>query len=73
LSVPGAGEIVPTEKDWVIGKAYFTIPLVGLLPLHIVEVIIVIVIIMVIHELYLRRKKSETEKPQKKSGKKRRS
>jgi len=72
LSVPGAGEIEPTEKEWVIGKALFTIPLVGLLPLHIVEVIIVIVVIMVIHELYLRRKTSEPEKPQNKSGKKRR-
>ena len=72
LSVPGAAEIEPTQKDWVIGKAYFTIPLVGLLPLHIVEVIIVIVVIMVIHELYLRRKGNTPEKPQKKSGKKRR-
>ena len=72
LSVAGAGEIQPTEKDWVIGKAYFTIPLVGLLPLHIVEVIIVIVIIMVVHELYLRRKEKKPENPQKKSGKKRR-
>jgi signal peptidase len=69
LSVPGAGEIEPTEKEWVIGKALFTIPLVGLLPLHIVEVIIVIVVIMVIHELYLRRKTSKPEKPQKKTGK----
>ena len=59
LSVPGAAEIEPTQKDWVIGKAYFTIPLVGLLPLHIVEVIIVIVVIMVIHELYLRRKEKQ--------------
>jgi len=69
LSVRGAGEIEPTEKEWVIGKALFTIPLVGLLPLHIVEVIIVIVVIMVIHELYLRRKTSKPEKPQKKTGK----
>jgi len=72
LSVRGAGEIEPTEKEWVIGKALFTIPLVGLLPLHIVEVIIVIVVIMVIHELYLRRKTSKPEKPQKKTGKNRR-
>jgi len=71
LSVPGAGEIEPTEKEWVIGKALFTIPLVGLLPLHIVEVIIVIVVIMVIHELYLRRKTSKPEKTQKKTVKKR--
>ncbi|MCX6689647.1 MAG: S26 family signal peptidase [Methanoregula sp.] len=72
LSVAGVGDIQPTQKDWVIGKAYFTIPLVGLLPLHIVEVIIVVIILMVIHELYLRRKKGKPEKPQQKSTKKRR-
>ena len=72
LYINGVVEIQPTQKDWVIGKAYFIIPLVGLLPLNIVPVIIVIVIIMVIHELYLRRKENTPEKPQKKSGKKRR-
>jgi len=72
LSIPGVGEIQPTQKDWVIGKAYFTIPFVGLLPLHIVEVIIVIIVLMVIHELYLRRKNKTPEKPQKKTVKKRR-
>ena len=44
------------QKDWVVGKALFTVPYVGLLPLHIGEVIIVVIIIMVLHELYLRRK-----------------
>jgi signal peptidase len=72
LAVAGAGEVEPTEKNWVIGKALFTIPLVGLLPLHIVPVIIVIVAIMVVHELYLRRKEKLAEKPEKTSGKKRR-
>jgi len=72
LSIPGVGEIEPSKEDWVIGKAYFTIPLVGLLPLNIVPVIIVIVVIMVIHELYLRRKKDLPEKLPKKTVKKRR-
>jgi signal peptidase len=49
------------------------VPYVGLLPLHIVEVIVVVVIIMVLHELYLRRKEEAgIQKPQKKSGKKQR-
>jgi signal peptidase I len=71
LSIPGTGTVEPVQKDWVIGKALFTVPYVGLLPLHIGEVIVVVIIIMVLHELYLRRKEKETaEKPPKKMGKK---
>ncbi|MDP2797070.1 MAG: S26 family signal peptidase [Methanoregula sp.] len=73
LTIPGTGTVGPVAKEWVIGKALFTVPYVGLLPLHIVEVIVVIIIIMVLHEFYLRRKWEETTvKPQKKSGKKQR-
>ena len=73
LTIPGTGTVEPVAKEWIIGKALFTVPYVGLLPLHIGEVIIVIVIIMVLHELYLRRKENEMPaKPQKKSGKKQR-
>ncbi|MDO9323448.1 MAG: hypothetical protein Q7T80_00645, partial [Methanoregula sp.] len=73
LTIPGTGTVEPVEKEWVIGKALFTVPYVGLLPLHIGEVIIAIIIIMVLHELYLRRKEEATPaKPQKKSGKKER-
>jgi len=71
-TIAGLGTLEPVKEEWVIGKALFAIPLVGLLPLHIFEVIIVIVAIMVIHELYLRRKENGPEKPQKKAGKKRR-
>ncbi len=69
-----AGKVVePVEKEWVIGKALFTVPLVGLLPLNIGPVIVIVIIIMVLHELYLRRKEeAETRKTQKKSGKKQR-
>ncbi|MCK7507935.1 MAG: hypothetical protein MZV70_30365 [Desulfobacterales bacterium] len=44
-------------------------PYMGLLPLHIVEVIVVVIIIMVLHELYLRsgRMKGIHDKPQKKA------
>jgi len=71
LTIAGTGTVEPVAKDWVVGKALFTVPLVGLLPLHIGEVIVVVIIIMVLHELYLRRKEKETAvKPKKKSGKK---
>ncbi|MFA6224748.1 MAG: S26 family signal peptidase [Methanoregula sp.] len=73
LTIPGTETVEPVEKEWVIGKALFTVPYVGLLPLHIGEVIIAVIILMVLHELYLRRKENETPaKPQKKSGKKQR-
>lgn len=72
LAFAGTGPVEPVAKEWVVGKALFTVPYVGLLPLHIGEVIIVVIILMVFHELYLRRQEEEaTAKPQKK-GKKRR-
>jgi signal peptidase len=67
LTVDSSGTVGPVQKDWVIGKALFTIPLVGLLPLNIGPVIIIVVIIMVLHELWLRKKEEEeTKKPPKK-------
>jgi signal peptidase len=70
LTIPGAGTVEPVAKEWVVGKALFTVPYVGLLPLHIGEVIIVVIILMALHELYLRRKEEETTVQPKKSGKK---
>ena len=73
LSLPGASTVEPVEKEWVVGKALFTVPYVGLLPLHIGEVIIIVIVLMVLHELYLRRKEeTASAKPQKKSGRKKR-
>jgi signal peptidase I len=73
LTLPDAGTVEPVEKGWVVGKALFTVPYVGLLPLHIGEVIIIVIIVMVLHELYLRRKEeTASAKPQKKSGRKKR-
>jgi signal peptidase len=69
---PGIGQIEPVKNEWIVGKALFTVPVVGYLPLHIVEVTIVIVGIMVIHELYLRSRQDKPGKQPKKSGKKQR-
>jgi signal peptidase len=69
---PDLGLIEPVKEEWVIGKALFTIPLVGYLPLHIVWVIAVVLILMGLHELYLRSREKEKRSPQKKPGKKRR-
>lgn len=72
LTIEDIGSVEPVEKDWVIGKALFTVPYVGLLPLHIGPVIVIVIILMVLHELYLRRKEEAAAvKPQKKSKKQR--
>ena len=72
LSLESTGTIEPVEKDWVVGKALFTVPYIGLLPLHIGEVIVVVIILMGLHELYLRRKEEQAAvKPEKKGKKKR--
>jgi len=63
--------VEPVKKEWVIGKALFTVPWVGLLPLNIVPVIIIVIVIMLLHEWYLRSKEQETAQPQKKGKKQR--
>ena len=69
---PGLGVIEPVKDEWIIGKALFTIPLVGYLPLHIVEVTIIIIVLMILHELYLHSREDKTKKPEKKNRKKQR-
>ena len=58
---PGIGRIEPVRGEWIVGKAWFAIPLVGYLPLHIVEFAIIILILMGVHELYLRTRSREPE------------
>lgn len=58
------GPIEPVKKEWIIGKAFYAIPVVGYLPLNIIPVIIIVIAVMVIHELYLRsRAKKESHNP----------
>lgn len=63
------GPIEPVKKEWIIGKAMYSVPLIGYLPLNIVPVIIIVVIIMILHELYLR-KRAKREEENLKEGKK---
>jgi signal peptidase I len=67
------GAIEPVKPEWIVGKALFTIPLLGYLPLNIVPVAIVIILLIVIHELYLNRKQKREDiakKGKKKTGNK---
>jgi signal peptidase len=72
LNYPGIGIIEPVKDEWVIGKALFAVPLVGYLPLHIIEVTVVIIGIMILHEMYLRSVKEKKDKRPDKSTKKKR-
>ncbi len=57
--ISGIGQIMPVKEEWIIGKAIFSIPLVGYIPLHIFEFAILIIILMIIHEFYLSSKEKK--------------
>jgi signal peptidase len=52
----------PVQKDWIVGKALFTIPFLGLIPLNIVPIAIIVVIVLVLYEWYIRRKGADSAK-----------
>jgi len=62
------GPIEPVKPEWIVGKALFTVPLVGYLPLNIIPVAIIIILLLILHEWYLWRQ--ENVKSQVKPGKK---
>ena len=74
VSYHGIGTPEPVKDEWIVGKALFTVPLVGYLPLHIVEVVIIVAVIMILHEFYLRSRENEESEEsagrKKKTGKK---
>ncbi|WFN34148.1 S26 family signal peptidase [Methanogenium sp. S4BF] len=57
----GIGVIQPVQKEWIVGKALFAIPLVGYLPLHIIEFAVIIIAILIIWEWYSRRREENAE------------
>ncbi len=64
----GIGRIEPVKEEWIVGKALFSIPLVGYMPLHLAEFAILIVVLMFIFEAYSRMR--EQNRKAKKPGKK---
>lgn len=57
----GIGAIQPVKKEWIVGKALFAIPLVGYLPLHIIEFAVLIIAILIVWEWYSRRREVNGE------------
>ena len=64
----GLGRIAPVKNEWVVGKALFTVPILGYLPLNIVPVAAIVIAILVVHELYMSRREKMAG-PAKKSRK----
>ncbi len=56
---PHIGRIKPVRDEWIIGKAVYSVPIVGYLPLHIVEFAVLIIAIIIIQELIASRRREE--------------
>jgi signal peptidase len=69
-SISGLGPIQPVEDDWIVGKALFSVPLLGYPTLHYPEFAAVVIVLLIIHELYVSRTEGEGEKEQAKGKKK---
>ncbi|MCU0631924.1 MAG: S26 family signal peptidase [Methanolinea sp.] len=60
------GEIImPVKDEWIVGKALFSVPLLGYLPLNIVPVAIILISLMLIWEYYARKKEENIEEGEK--------
>ncbi len=52
----GIGVIEPVRKEWIVGKALFSIPLLGYPALHLVEFAAIVIVFMLLYELIFGRK-----------------
>jgi signal peptidase len=65
-SINGIGPIQPVKDEWIIGKALFSVPLLGYPTLHYPEFAAVVIILLIIHEVYVSRSEGEETKEKKK-------
>ncbi|HZD43088.1 MAG TPA: signal peptidase I [Methanomicrobiales archaeon] len=56
---PGIGVIQPVQKEWIVGKALFAIPLLGYPALHLFEFAAVVIVLMLLYEMFLGKKENE--------------
>lgn len=64
LSMRELGVIQPVQDEWVVGKALFSIPFIGYIPLNIVPVAIILILLMVLWEYYKKQKSAGSGKKQ---------
>jgi signal peptidase len=60
-SIQGIGPIEPVKEEWIVGKALFSVPLLGYPTLHYPEFAAVVIILLILHELYVSRAEGEGE------------
>jgi signal peptidase len=58
--------ILPIKEEWLVGKAIYSVPYVGYLPLNIGPVIVIVIVLMALHELFLRYRRNQEKSAQKK-------
>ena len=71
-SINGLGPIQPVNPEWIVGKALFSVPLLGYPTLHYPEFAAVVIILLIIHEVYVSRSEEEEKKEKKEKKKGRR-
>ncbi|MDD2472725.1 MULTISPECIES: S26 family signal peptidase [unclassified Methanoculleus] len=59
LRIAGVGVVEPVRKEWIVGKALFSVPLIGYLPLHLAEFAVIVIIVILIHDFVLARRNEE--------------
>lgn len=69
LSRRELGIIQPVHEEWVVGKALFSLPLIGYIPLNIVPVAIILILLMVLWEYYQKKKGTDPGRKRTKKGK----
>ena len=65
-SINGIGPIQPVKGEWIVGKALFSVPLLGYPTLHYPEFAAVVILLLIIHEVYVSRSEGEETKEKKK-------
>jgi signal peptidase I len=59
---PGIGYIAPVKDEWIVGKALFSVPLLGYPTLHYPGFAAVVIILLIVHEVWAARSGGEEEK-----------
>jgi signal peptidase len=65
---PGIGYIGPVREEWIVGKAFFSVPLLGYPTLHYPEFAAVVILLLIIHEVWAARSEGKEEKKERKKG-----
>lgn len=58
-AISGLGPIEPVKDEWIVGKAFIAVPLLGYPALHLFEFAILIIALLVLHELFVSSREGE--------------